>query len=116
MQNASSFQIPMGLYERTERISRLRKKALQAVETHAMWYQRSNTNADDRYGWDDRQLLNFYKAWLQHIDAPTTLLRRTLAEADMIAAEPVILDDDDLICGRPDVSALSDDERKEFEY
>lgn len=109
-------KIPMRLYERTKRVTGLRERAIKAIDTHAMWYQRSNTNADDRYGWDDRQLLSFYKAWLNHIDAPTTLLRRTLAEADMIASEPVIISEDDLICGQPDVSELSDEERAEFEH
>lgn len=106
----------MGLYERTERVTKMRERALEAIDTHAMWYQRSETNADDRYGWDDRQLMNFYKAWLNHRDEPTTLLRRTKAEADMIASEPVIFADDDLICGQPDVSELSEEERKEFEF
>lgn len=115
MQNDNSFNVPTGIYDRTERVTKLRERALSAVDTHAMWYQRSKTNADDRYGWDDRQLLSFYKAWLQHIDAPTTLLRRTLAEADMIASEPVIISEDDLICGQPDVSELSATEREEFE-
>lgn len=115
MQIDIPMNIPMGIYERTERVSKLRERALKAIDTHAMWYQRSRTNADDRYGWDDRQLLSFYKAWLQHIDAPTTLLRRTLAEADMIASEPVIINEDDLICGQPDVSELSATEREEFE-
>lgn len=115
MQNAYAVKIPVGRYPRTERVTKLRERALRAIDTHAMWYQRSETNADDRYGWDDRQLLSFYKAWLRHRDAPTTLLRRTLAEADMIASEPVIISGDDLICGQPNVTALSDAERKEFE-
>ena len=85
MQSAITCNVPMGIYEPTERVLKLRERAMKAIDTHAMWYQRSRTNADDRYGWDDRQLLNFYKAWLKHADAPTTLLRRTLAEADMIA-------------------------------
>jgi len=106
----------MGIYERTDRVTKMRERALAAVDTHAMWYQRSETNADDRYGWDDRQLLNFYKAWLNHRSEPTTLLRRTKAEADMIAAEPVIFADNDLICGQPDVSELSKEEREEFEF
>lgn len=116
MQSAITCNIPMGIYEPTERVLKLRERAMKAIDTHAMWYQRSRTNADDRYGWDDRQLMNFYKAWLNHADAPTTLLRRTLAEADMIASEPVILNDDDLICGQPDVSELSKEEREEFEF
>ena len=115
MQNAYAVKIPVGRHPRTERVTKLRERALRAIDTHAMWYQRSETNADDRYGWDDRQLLSFYKAWLRHRDAPTTLLRRTLAEADMIASEPVIISGDDLICGQPNVTALSDAERKEFE-
>jgi len=115
MQNTNIVKIPVGRYERTERVTKLRTRALDAVKTHAMWYQRSETNADDRYGWDDRQLLSFYKAWLRHIDAPTTLLRRTLAEADMIASEPVMIAGDDLICGQPDVTSLSEAERAEFE-
>lgn len=115
MQKVYQASTPMGIYPCTERVTKLRERALQAIDTHAMWYQRSETNADDRYGWDDRQLLSFYKAWLQHRDAPTTLLRRTLAEADMIASEPVIISEDDLICGQPDVSALSAEEREEFE-
>ena len=116
MQNAYHATIPVGMYPRTERVTKLRERAMRAIDTHAMWYQRSRTNADDRYGWDDRQLLSFYKAWLTHADEPTTLLRRTKAEADMIASEPVILADDDLICGQPDVSELSKEEREEFEF
>ena len=57
MQNAYAVKIPVGRYPRTERVTKLRERALHAIDTHAMWYQRSETNADDRYGWDDRHAL-----------------------------------------------------------
>ena len=107
-------KVPMGIHARTTRVEALREKALRAMDTHAMWFERSKRNADDRYGWDDRLLLEFYRAYEKRTGEPTFLLRRAKAEADMIASSPVVLDDD-VFAGRPDVSPLSAEERATFE-
>lgn len=99
----------MEKYKPTERVQKLRAEARKAVETQDMDLRRARRE-DGRYGWDNRQLMHFYEGWLAHSDAPTTLMRRVLAEADMIAREPVIIYEDDLICGRPDVSELTEQE------
>ncbi len=99
----------MNIYARTARIEALRQRAISASKTHVMDQDRERRE-DGRYGWDDRQLLHFYEAWLRHADEKTVLLRRALAEADMIAQEPVIFRDDDLIIGQPDVTLPSKEE------
>ena len=104
----------MEKYKPTERVQKLRAEARKAVETHDMDLRRARRE-DGRYGWDNRQLMHFYEGWLAHSDAPTTLMRRVLAEADMIAREPVIIFEDDLICGRPDVSELTEQEAAYFD-
>ena len=104
----------MRTYLTSDRVEDLRLRALSAVDTHVMDLGRHRREEDGRYCWDDRQLTHFYEAWLMHADAPTTLLRRVMAEADMIAQEPVVLHDDDLIIGQPDITPLTDLEKEKF--
>jgi len=100
-------------YAASPRVEKLRREARAAVEIHTMDLYRERRD-DGKYCWDDRQLYHFYKAWLRHPDAPTVLQRRVLAEAEMIAEEPVILSGEDLICGRPDVNPLSGTDAEEY--
>jgi len=42
-------KVSMGIHSRSARVTALREKAVRAMDTHAMWFERSNRNADDRY-------------------------------------------------------------------
>lgn len=104
-------------YQISERVCNLRRCALADSLVHPLplYDDRPEYSRDDRYGWDDRQLMRFYEAWEEEYAQPTTLLRRSAAEAKMIRNLPVLVFDDDLICGRADMRPLSSDERKRFE-
>lgn len=107
----------MNHYPPTERILALRETAIQDSLVHPLplLEERIYYSRDDRYGWDDRQLMWFYEAWEKAYTQPTTLLRRYVAEAEMIRNLPVMIFEDDLICGRADMRPLSDEERAHFE-
>lgn len=108
----------MDTYQVSARVEVLRETAIRDSQHHPLplLEERTNYSRDDRYGWDDRQLMWFYEAWEKEYKQPTTLLRRYAAEADMIRALPVLIFDDDLICGRPDQRPLDEKERERFEY
>lgn len=107
----------MNEYPVSERVERLRERAIQDSLAHPLPFLEGRTDyrRDDRYGWDDRQLMLFYEAWEREYARPTTLLRRYAAEAEMIRNLPVCVFDDDLICGRPDQRPLDAAERERFE-
>ena len=108
----------MKKYQVTARVENLRETAIHDSLVHPLplLEERTNYSRDDRYGWDDRQLMWFYEAWEREYAQPTTLLRRYAAEAEMIKNLPVFIFDDDLICGRADMRPLNSDERERFEY
>ena len=99
----------------TDRVNNLRERVIRESETHTMPLVRTDYGRDDRYGWDDRQLLAFYKAWEKFYFAPTLVLRRSMAEAEMLRNVPIIIHEDDLICGQPDTRPLNQKEKREFE-
>ena len=107
----------MNEYPANERVENLRERAVQDSLVHPLPFLEGRTDyrRDDRYGWDDRQLMLFYEAWEREYARPTTLLRRYAAEAEMIRNLPVCVFDDDLICGRPDQRPLDATERERFE-
>ena len=107
----------MNEYPTSERVERLRVRAIQDSLVHPLPFLEGRTDyrRDDRYGWDDRQLMLFYESWEREYARPTTLMRRYAAEAEMIRNLPVCVFDDDLICGRPDQRPLDAAERERFE-
>lgn len=107
----------MNHYTPTKRVLDLRETAIRDSLVHPLplLEERIFYSRDDRYGWDDRQLMWFYEAWEKEYAQPTTLLRRYVAEAEMIRNLPVLIFEDDLICGRADMRPLSDEERAHFE-
>lgn len=107
----------MKQYAPTKRVLDLRETAIQDSLTHPLplLEDRIYYSRDDRYGWDDRQLMWFYEEWEKAYAQPTTLLRRYTAEAEMIRKLPVLIFEDDLICGRADMHPLSEQEREHFE-
>jgi len=55
----------MNEYRTSERVTRLRARAIQDSLVHPLPFLEGRTEyrRDDRYGWDDRQLMLFYEAW-----------------------------------------------------
>ena len=101
----------------TERVKKLRTAYLNApmVSKQLGYKYLRNNESFSIFGFClQKQRLLFTDGWIKNKTAYSTRLRRAGATAYVLENMPVVIDDYELIVGKPDLSALSEDEQNKL--